>query len=182
MIQNLEKNKNCFVRLISSQEQPPRNKSIFYKFHKSGGPRRSVSCGFATCFGTIARGVRGKRGVSAVNSLSVSYTGWVGVQIWGGQKLQRWHDEGPRGYTVTPAPSSFSPERRVNSERSRVCVCVCADLCFLSGVCLLWCSHSGSLPLTSLKREWCPLPATLRHASRVSGEKGLIIYYLFPSC
>lgn len=28
MIQNLEKNKNCFVHLISSQEQPPRNKSI----------------------------------------------------------------------------------------------------------------------------------------------------------
>lgn len=90
----------------------------------SDGPRRSISFRFATCFGTVARGVRGKRGVSAVNSLSVSYTGRVGVQIWGGQKLERWHDEGPRGYTVTPAPSSSSPTRCVNSERGWVCVCV----------------------------------------------------------
>lgn len=104
-----------------------KNKSIF---HISDGPRRSVSCWFATCFGTVVRGVRGKCGVSAVNSLSVSYTGQVGVQIWGGQKLQRWHDEGPRGYTVTPAPSSFSPARRVNSERGRACLC--ADLCVFS--------------------------------------------------
>lgn len=114
------------------------------------------------------RGVWGKRGVNAVNSLSVSYTGQVGVQIWGGQKLQRWHDEGPRGYTVIAEPSSSSPAWHVNSERG----CVCWFVCFLSGVCLLWCSHSGSLPLTSIKREWCPLPATLRHASSVSGERG----------
>lgn len=89
------------------------------------------------------------------------------MQIWGGQKLQRWHDEGPRGYTVIAAPSSSSPAWHVNSERG----CVCWFVCFLSGVCLLWCSHSGSLPLTSIKREWCPLPATLRHASSVSGER-----------
>lgn len=47
------------------------------------------------------------------------------MQIWGGQKLQRWHDEGPRGYTVTPAPSSSSPAWRVNSERGWVCVLIC---------------------------------------------------------
>lgn len=90
------------------------------------------------------------------------------MQIWGGQKLQWWHDEGPQGYTVIAEPSSSSPAWHVNSERG----CVCWFVCFLSGVCLLWCSHSGSLLLTSIKREWCPLPATLRHASSVSGEMG----------
>lgn len=90
------------------------------------------------------------------------------MQIWGGQKLQRWHDEGPRGYTVIAEPSSFSCLACKLWER----LCVCWFVCFLSGVCLLWCSHSGSLPLTSIKREWCPLPATLRHASSVSGERG----------
>lgn len=65
------------------------------------------------------------------------------------------------------------------------CVCVCVNIplrSFLSGLCLMWCSHSGSLSSTPIKREGCPLPATLRHASPASRERGPIIYYLFPSC
>lgn len=128
-------------------------------------------------------GVWGKCGVTAVSSLSVGYTGQVRLQIWGGQKLQRWHDEGPRGYTVTLPPSSFSTAWRINSEWRVVYVLICV-LSVLSGLwfCLMRCSHSGSPPMTPIKREGCPLPATLRHASPASRERGPIIYYLFPSC
>lgn len=31
----------------------------------------------------------------------LSYTGQVGLQIWEGEKLQWWHDEGHEGYAVT---------------------------------------------------------------------------------
>lgn len=56
---------------------------------------------------------------------SLSYTGQVGLQIWGGQKLQRWHDGGPGGYTVTLPPSSFSIAWRINRVWRAVCVFVC---------------------------------------------------------
>lgn len=67
----------------------------------------------------------------------------MGVQIWGGQKLLRWHDEGPRGYTVTPAPSSSSPACRV-----WVCVLIC--------VFSLWGLSSVMLP------QWKPAFDLLR--------------------
>lgn len=138
---------------------------------------------FATCFGTEARGAWGKCGVMAVSSLSVIQAKWDCRY----EKGRNCSDDMMRDTRVTQSPSSFSAARPINSVTSSVCVFVCANIPlsrFLSGLCpcVMWCSHSGGLSTTPIKREGCPLPYTLRHASPASRERGPIIYYLFPSC